>query len=487
MSGGKVGGKGGYAHVLKYTSLFGGVQGLTMLASVIRNKVVAVAIGSVGMAFIDIYNHVGTLLSSLTTFGLSFSAVRSLSALREEGSQTEIERHIKMLRSWSVLTALLGTGLCAVLSPLLSRFAFGDSSYTLEILCLSPMVGMLAITGMEIAILKAMRRLRDLACATTASAVLTLLVSAPAYVLFHRAAIVPVLLITTFGAMVAQMFFSLRLQRWSVSPFSAVVLKGALPIIRLGLAYVLAAGVGQLAELGVRAFIVRDGNIAMEGLYCAMFTLTVSYGRFMFVTMDADYFPRLSAQFKDRRQMSRICGEQTEIALLLMAPFLLLFAIVLPIAVRVLFAESFMGIVVPTLAALFYMFFKAAVTPLGYLPLATGDGKVYFVMEGAYYVYFTVLLCCGFHWFGLVGAGVALSLSTLVELGLLTLVYGSRYGVRVGRRSWFILAVQGLLLLGGIAVAVVWQEGVERYLAGGGLLLLQIAFSVRMYRKAREL
>ena len=38
-----------YGHVLKYTSLFGGVQGLIILIGLVRNKFMALLLGAGGM------------------------------------------------------------------------------------------------------------------------------------------------------------------------------------------------------------------------------------------------------------------------------------------------------------------------------------------------------------------------------------------------------------------------------------------------------
>ena len=38
-----------YSHILKYTSLFGGVQGLGILVGIVRNKLVALLLGPDGM------------------------------------------------------------------------------------------------------------------------------------------------------------------------------------------------------------------------------------------------------------------------------------------------------------------------------------------------------------------------------------------------------------------------------------------------------
>ena len=40
---------GSYSHVLKYTGIFGGVQGLNILISLVRNKIVAELLGPAGM------------------------------------------------------------------------------------------------------------------------------------------------------------------------------------------------------------------------------------------------------------------------------------------------------------------------------------------------------------------------------------------------------------------------------------------------------
>ena len=46
---------GSYSHILKYTSLFGGVQMLNILIGLIRNKLVAVLLGPLGMGIVALY------------------------------------------------------------------------------------------------------------------------------------------------------------------------------------------------------------------------------------------------------------------------------------------------------------------------------------------------------------------------------------------------------------------------------------------------
>ena len=208
-----------YNHVLKYTGLFGGVQGITLLVSLIRNKFVTVLLGSVGLALIDIYNHAMTLFSNATTFGVPLTAVRNLSELYETGDEVKLKEYIKVIRSWSLLTALLGTLVCAVLASFSANYFLQDKSYTVSFLLLSPLVGMLAISGVELSILKALRRLRDLSVATTLGAILTLIFTVPFYFIFGNNGIVPALLLSTFAVMVVNLYFSSKQFRWSANPF----------------------------------------------------------------------------------------------------------------------------------------------------------------------------------------------------------------------------------------------------------------------------
>ena len=102
-----------YDHVIKYTGLFGGVQGITMLVSVVRNKVVSELLGPSGMALITplSYNAV-KLLSQSTDFGLSFSAVKHVAELSDCGTEAEIQNLVRTVRTWCLFAGLLGMLVC---------------------------------------------------------------------------------------------------------------------------------------------------------------------------------------------------------------------------------------------------------------------------------------------------------------------------------------------------------------------------------------
>ena len=154
---------GGYLHILKYTGLFGGVQGLNVLIGIVRNKLVAVLLGPQGVGLISLFNTTVRFISDSTNFGLSMSAVRNISEDYDRKDEEKLKEGITLVRSWSLLTALLGFFVCIILSPLLSKYTFSWNGHTLHFILLAPVVALTALSGGELAILKAVRKLRSLA------------------------------------------------------------------------------------------------------------------------------------------------------------------------------------------------------------------------------------------------------------------------------------------------------------------------------------
>ena len=152
-----------YSHVLKYTGVFGGVQGLNVLMGLVRNKFVALLLGPGGMGLVSLFNTTINLISQATHLGISFSGVRHISELYDKSDEEQTAHFVKVIRGWSLLTALIGILVCIVAGPFLSESTFSWGDHSLHFILLAPAVGMMAITGGETAILKGQRKLGALA------------------------------------------------------------------------------------------------------------------------------------------------------------------------------------------------------------------------------------------------------------------------------------------------------------------------------------
>ena len=69
----------GYRHILKYTGIFGGVQGLQLVLGLLRTKLMAILLAPSGMGLASLFQSTSQFLSQATNLGVSMSAVRQLS------------------------------------------------------------------------------------------------------------------------------------------------------------------------------------------------------------------------------------------------------------------------------------------------------------------------------------------------------------------------------------------------------------------------
>lgn len=416
-----------YSHVLKYTGIFGGVQGLNILISLVRNKIVAKLLGPSGMGLVSLFNSSVNFISNTTTFGVPFSAVRHVSELFEKGNEEEIARFIKVVRAWSLLSALLGMLVCVLLGPVLSNYTFSWGDHTLHFIMLAPAVGMLAITGGETAILKGARRLKSLAVIQLVNIFLSLLISVPIYYFFGQKGIVPVIVFMAFSTMILTIRHSYRLYPLQLKGKMGILGEG-MEMVRLGMAFMIAAIFASGAEMVVRSYLNVIGQLDVVGLYNAGFMLTMTYGSMVFSAMETDFFPRLSAVNHNRVEFVRTVNRQIEVSVLIVSPMLVVLIFGAPIIIPLLFTNEFLPVVSMIRVTALALYLRAIKLPICYMTLAKGDAKYFMLQDGAYYVVMVVCIIFGFRWWGLVGTGIALLVAAVFEFLFVTLFTHFKYG-----------------------------------------------------------
>lgn len=471
-----------YNHVLKYTSIFGGVQGLNILIGLVRNKLVAAILGTSGMGLASLFNSVVNFVSQSTNLGISFSAVKHMSEIFESGDAARIERFVSVIRLWSLITAVIGTLVCAVAGNMLSQYTFSWGSHTLHFVLLSPVVGMLAITGGETALLKGARRLQSLATIQIISVFAALVVSVPVYWRFGESGIVPVIVSLALITMLITLRHSLRLFPLHIRSQKGILGEG-FGMVRLGLAFVAAGILGSGADMVVRSYLNVAGYLDVVGLYNAGYMITITYAGLVFSAMETDYFPRLSAVNHDVTATNLAVNRQIEVSVLLLSPMLAALMIGLPIFIPLLYSKSFLPVVAMTQVAVFAMYLKAVTLPVSYLTLAKGDSVAYMVLEGVSDVAFVAFVVMGWRWQGLLGVGVGLVACYLIDLVQIYAYAYVRYHYSVSRHVVYYVLLQFPLALVLYAVTRVEQPWIY-WTAGIALCMVSAAISlVILYKK----
>ena len=474
-----------YDHVLKYTSVFGGVQGLVILIGLVRNKFMALLLGAGGMGFNALLTSAQNFASQCTNLGISFGAVPRLSGYYEKDRRQLLDYYIQVIRLWSMMAAVLGGMFCIIVSPFINDLSFTWGNHTLHYAMLGISVAMLAITGGETAILKATRRLGSLARIQIYTAVASVVLSIPLYYFYGHSGVVPAIVLIAGAGMLVTIAYSWRLYPFKIH-FSRSQLKHGASMIRLGVAFVLAAAIGSAAEMLIRGYLNVEGGLDDVGFYNVGFMITITYAGMVFSAMETDYFPRLSAVCTDIAKTNETVNKQMEVSLLLLSPMLVALMMLLPVLIPMLFSKEFLPVVGMSQVAVLAMYFKVLTMPVAYITLARSRSLSYLLLETSYFVILVLAVMVGFRQWGLWGTGLAIVVAHLFEtllVGGYAYVY---YDFRSTSTVFRYAAVQ--TLIGVMAYgSTLLTEGWPYWIIEAALTLISTAYSVHILRQKTHL
>ena len=471
-----------YDHIVKYTGFLGGIQVLTLLVGVIRNKLAAVLLNTVGVGLSSLYQNVLNFMQNTSGLGISFSSIKEISEFYGRGDAEAIARHVCVVRTWGVWTGLAGMLLCVLLSPLISFCAFDDFSHSSAICLLSPVVVFMSVTAAELAVLKAVRRLKRVALISVFSALAALFSTIPFYYCWGMRGIMPALLLSSFGVMAVHLYFSVRVYPWKVGLWDKGNFRAGWGMVCLGVPYILANVVNAAMGMGLGLFIASSGSLSDVGLYNMGYNLIFMYAGIIFTAVDTDYFPRLAAVGNDTEWMNVVINRQIKVGVLLMSPFLVLFVLAMPIVVRILYSDAFLPMVGMAICASMHLLFKSMTLPVAYISLARGDALMFLCMEVAYDVFMAACVMVGYVYYGVLGTGIALALAGVFDWCMIFLVYGRRYGFRLQRgfKPFIICQFFCVALALALGLQPVWWLKV---VAGGLVLVCSAGLSIWVLRR----
>lgn len=480
------GGEKSYDHVLKYTGVFGGVQVLKMLASMVRNKLTAAFLGGNGMGLITIYNSIVEFVVSSSNLGVPLNATRQSSELLEQGDEGRIRHFVMVVRTWVLLTAIIAVVLCSLLSPVVSYILFDQEfGHWPQVMTMIPVAVCFLVAEGECAVLKGLRHVRQVAVVESVIALATLLLTVPFYYLMGLRGVVVGLICSGLASLISHFWFSLRIAPYRVRLFDLKVLREGLPMVTKGIPYVLAGFTTALLGMAIPAFIMMSGTQADVGYYRMGYALMVGYAGMVFMALEADYYPRLSSANGNLERFNSTINQQIDVCVLIITPFLIPFIVLIPWIIRLLFTNEFLVAEEMTVCATFYTFLRAIMLPVSYSSLAKGDSLVFLLMEIASNLVMGFLFWWLYGHWGLTGAGVALSLWALYDLVCVLLVYGKLYGCRVTGPTWRLCAVQTVCLSAAVLCCLQGNLWV-RYGVGACLFVVSLVYSVRLLSRRSE-
>ncbi len=471
-----------YQNIFKATTLFGGVQVYQIFISIIRSKFVAVLLGTAGMGIQGMFQSSISLVQSFTSLGLSSSAVRDVSEANGSGDMERIGRTVRTVKRLTLITGLLGMIAVILFSPLLSKTSFGSYDYILPLVLLSciPLIDQLGAGNAVI--LQGMRRLKDLAKASAIGVTLGLIISVPIYYFWGIKGIVPTLILSSLAGFCINAFFANKVTLPYPEMSNRETWAHGKTMLRMGLAMSVTGIVSTVVSYAIRSYIMRQGGASSVGLYQAGFTIIGTYVGMVFTAIGTDFYPRLASVNTDDAACRSVISQQGEVATQILGPILCVCTLSMPLILRILYSDQFLDACPFVLWCCPGMMLRLASWLVAFQFVAKAESTLYIITESLYGLFNLLVSLLGFKYGGMVGLGLAFTVSYVFYFLLVYVVAKRKY--RFCFSSAFIkpFLLQSVLVLIAMLVVFIIPSSLK-YWISGLVTLVSIAYSYAMLER----
>ncbi len=412
--------------ILKAMGIFGGVQVLNILCSLIRNKLVAIWIGPAGVGLFGLFNQALEMLNIATNLGVRNSSVRDISQAVEKRDAALIARIVTVVRRWSLWLGLGGALITMAISPLLSRYTFGDFNHVWQYVAISAAVLFMALTNGEYAVLQGLSKLKKLARVTVTGTIGGLMISIPMFYFWREESVLPSIIAYALCLMVAAFIFKDKEYPTAQVTRHETVMMGA-GFIKLGVFMTLGSFVAMLASYIFVAWLNINSGEETVGFYQAGYTLIDKYAGLVFVALGYEFYPRLSRVANSSLRLRVYVSHQINLSFMVLTPCLLAFILLRSHLVWLLYSKEFLVILTYISWGVVGTVLRAMSWCLSFVMLAKGDGKIFLITESLDAVIGLVLNIVCFSLWGVDGLGFAYLAWFTIYTIIVSIVYFNVY------------------------------------------------------------
>jgi O-antigen/teichoic acid export membrane protein len=418
------------------------------------------------------------MITALTNFGLGSSAVRNVAEAHAQQDRQRISVVVTTLRRLVWFTGLLGTFVTLVFAPWLSELTFGNKNYAYSFMFLSVTLLFTQISAGQNVLLQGTRNLKYLAKSSLSGSILGLLVTVPLYYLFGINGIVPSLVIASTVTLILSWYFSRKISIDKIHLTFKEIRREGKGMLIMGFMLSLSGLITLAVSYLTRIYIANEGNVEQVGLYNAGFAIIGTYVGLVFTAMGTDYYPRLASVAHDNQLAKETVNRQAEIAILILAPILMIFFVFIHWAVQLLYSNLFMPVNGMIQWAALGMFFRAASWSIAFLYLAKGVSNLFFLNELLANIYSLGLNIICYKYWGLDGLGIAFLMCYVIYLLQVFIICNRKYEFTFDKGFIKIFIFQ--LLCATVCFCVVkFTVWPYQYIIGSILIVLSSIYSFR--------
>lgn len=431
--------------IYRAVGMLGSAQGLGMVCSLVRNKLVAIWVGESGIALLGLLNSAVEMIGSLAQQGLRTSAVGPVA---EAASTPRLGRVAASVVSCGFAVGLASAVIMLLAAPVLSHISFGSGIYTWAFAAMALAVLLNAVTASRQAIAQGTGALARIARASLTGSLAGMIISVPLLWFFRIDALPWV--IVTYSAVTAAAYFFPALRLPSVSMRETLAACSA--ILRLGLWLTLSSALGWGVSYLFMSWLHAEGGSIAVGLYQSGYTIAIRYLGVLFSAIAMEFYPRLSVRAsRSPRHPSLLIAHETGVLLRVAVPASLLLIFLAPWVLKFLYSSDFAAATPFMVGALTALPLRALSWCSGFMIIARGDGPVFLAVEAASGATCLILSTVLYRMAGMAGLGMAFILWYLVYTAVILTVCNLRYNIKLPV-STMLYIVMSTLLLGGASL-----------------------------------
>ena len=464
-----------YRTILRSSSIMGAASVLNILAGLAKMKVAAVLLGPAGVGLIGFYQNLMGTAATVSALGVGNVGTRQIAAAQAEGGAEAVGLTRRALFWGTMILALLGGLVFWIASGWMAEHLLLEPQRAGEVALLALGVVLSVTAGSQGALLTGLRRIGDVARVQISSGFASAVLGIVALFVWGANGLLALVLVAPLVTFLMGHFYVARLDPPEGSaPSLGDIMTEWRGLVGLGIPFMLSGLVTTVGLLAGRTLVQRELGADALGQFQASWSIGMTYLGFVLGAMGTDYYPRLTAVIKDHAAATRMVNEQTEVALVLCGPALLIMLAAAPFVVHLLYSDAF----TPTIGILRWQLLgdmlKVMSWPLGYVILASGAGKTFVLTETSGIAVFVSGIGLAAPLIGITATGLSFLAMYVWYLPLVYVLARRRIGFR-----WSEAVIRQAVSLAAAAVLVAGLAHVSETLALG--VGLPLAFGFGLY------
>jgi O-antigen/teichoic acid export membrane protein len=467
--------------IIKSTSIIAGAQVIQIIFGVIRTKIIAVLLGPVGVGIAGLYQSVMQLITTVFSFGISQSSVKSIAEFEfiDKGKQN------RLINSSIILVSVLGI-LAAVATIIfarpISQYTFNTPEYSIEVTILSISIILNMIVANLTAVAQGLRQLKQIALINIYSSVAGLLITVPVYYLLGIRGIVLALILLSISNLIITLLIIKSKIQFRL-PATSDFKKDSLEMMKLGIALAFSGFLIAASNYFIRIYVTDMQGIEGVGYLNAANAITTVYLSLIFTAMGTDFYPKIASMNNDNNLINNAVNDQMLIGVIIAGPIIISFISFPGLIIQVLYSSKFSLATELLKWQLFGTLIKAFSWPIGFIILAKGLSRIFIITELFFNISYYFLILLIWKYFHLTSIGISYFISYILLTLLLLIIVNVKSGFAVSKPVFKVMSVFLILVVGVIYIPEISENEIIKIALNIALILFGLIYSFNYLRK----